>query len=229
MTKKADRQVRLELIERCNELELENKELKRNFNCMVGVAEDFIRVAHPYTHNEASNLSSRKGYFPFIPHSLPSVLGLLKKAEKISREAQGDSYSGLFLDAGCGIGNIIRLAQGMGYTVHGVEYCQKNVKIARRVVAARVETGHKFSNRTKVFCGDLFNFKHYNKYDVVYYFCPISKHDLEVEFEHLVENEMKVGAVLAACSKSDGKIRDDKRFKYVKNGYTGALFLKVSK
>ncbi len=196
---------------------------------MVGVAEEFIRVAHPYTQQEASNLSSRRGYFPFIPHSLPSVLRLLKTAEKASREAQGDSYSRLFLDAGCGVGNIIRLAQGMGYIAHGVEYCQKNVKIARRVVSARVETGHKFSDGTKVFCGDLFNFKHYNKYDVIYYFCPISKHDIEVKFEHLVENGMKVGAVLVACSKSDGGIRDDKRFRPIKSGYAGGLFLKISK
>ncbi len=229
MTKKADRKVRLDLIERCNKLETENQDLKKDFYCMVGVAEDFIRIAHPYTYQEARDLSSKKGYFPFIPHSLSSVLRLLKEAEKVSREAQGKSYSSLFLDAGCGVGNIMRLAQAMGYIAHGVERCRKNVKIARRAVSARVETGRGFANITKVFCGDLFNFKHYGKYDVIYYFCPMSKHDIEVEFEHLVEDGMKVGAVLAACSKSDGKIRDDKRFRYVRNESGGGLFLKVSK
>jgi len=226
--------VRLNLISRCNKLEYENKELKRDFNSMVTVAESFIRVAHPYTHQEAYQLSSKRGYFPFVPHSLPSILGLLKQAKKTSRKAQDlppDSNSGFFLDAGCGIGNMMCLAMTIGYTAHGIERCRKNVKAARRATYSSTKPGHEFINDTKVFHGDILKFKHYNKYDVIYYFCPISKHEPEVEFERLVESKMKVGAVLVPLSKSDGRIRRDKRFETIKTKFNSynPLFLKISK
>lgn len=221
----------LKLTKKCEGLEEKNREFRTDYHIMKTIASKFISCAHPYTGKEQGKISRDKGYYPFIPNSLNHAMELLKSAKKISNKAQehGAGWSPYFLDAGCGIGNIMCLASELGYITHGVERCRKNVNVAKQAVNARsVDPGPKFVMGSKVFCGDLFNFKHYHRYDVIYYYCPISDYKVEMKFEQLVEDKMKKGAVLVACNKQDHRIRKDKRFKQIDGEYT-RVFLKMSK
>lgn len=216
------------LTKRCEELEETNQQLRNKCTRMTRLAETFISIASPYSNKEKNKISRSKGYYPFVQnHSINSVTTYLKDAKPIVIKAQDKSPAEnlLFLDAGCGVGNIMYLAKDMDYIVHGIERCRKNVKVAKRVVSHNNSWAY---DRSQVFGGDILKFKKYHEYDVIYYFCPIVDSKMETEFELLVENTMKVGAVVIAFSKADGRIYEDTRFTQV--GTEGsAMFLKVSK
>ena len=228
MTTKADNEVRLKLISELNELRDVNNKLRKDFDVMVAVANTFIGLAHPYTNKEIGKVSYKKGYYPFIPQGLRTALDLLEEAKEVVSKAQdkSDGWRPYFLDAGCGVGNVMSVADGLGYTAHGVERCKKNVNVARKALQARRNLTFGFGAR--VFWGDILNFRHYRKYDVIYYYRPISNRDLEKEFEQLVEDKMKVGAVLVACLKSDHRIFKDDRFEQSSKGRR-PIYIKVSK
>lgn len=210
------------------------KELEDELYAIASVANKFIQIAHPYSNDEAHKLSYEKGYYPFIPLRLDSAYSIIRAARIACFKARGlklNTYASFyFLDAGCGIGNVMALADNMGFTVHGVELCRRNARIARKVCRTwDVEKDHKFESENKVFCCNLFNFKHYHKYDVIYYYCPMDNTKLEKKFELMVEDKMKVGAILAPSLKKSNRIRKDERFKEVGPKGGRNLFLKVSK
>ncbi len=212
------------LTEENNRLKSKNRELVANFEIATMLAGEFIRYACPYTTDEAREISYKKGYYPFVPQSISYVLPHLRKAREASRKAQSRSRGWMpyFLDAGCGVGNIMRLADLLGYVAHGVERCRKNVRVARKINDAILGD---FGSGSRVFCGDVFNFKHYNKYDAIYYYCPIENRPLQRKFEQMVEDKMKVGAALVSAMKVDERIRTDERFKKLDT----ILYVKISK
>ena len=134
-------------------------------------------------------LKDGKQCFGFIPHYgyddtvhvLTKLLGNPYRHDYANRKK--------FLDIGCGIGNIILLAQAVGYAADGLEYDPKTCKAAKSVCR---------STAAKIFKTDMNKFGHYGDYDVLYYYQPmVGGYDMD-KFAHKLAKEMKPGAHIIA-------------------------------
>lgn len=126
-----------------------------------------------------------EGQYTFIP-SDPDFLEFYRLRQYFK------SYSPSFLDAGCGIGNIMIMASTFGFKVTGIECDNRNLKIARRLFNGRrlIYTHH----RPFFIKGDILKFENYHEYDVIYCYHPLRDYALEAQFETKIMCEMKVGA-----------------------------------
>jgi len=212
---------RTELIEENNEL---SNAFRSLFNNIIGVAQHRVDIHRP---------KALEGSHPFIPYSSAAAYLMflnLKKYRGISDYDYTDSPK-KFLDAGCGIGNILLIAQSvrLANRYHGLEYFD-NVKSEAEHFLGLDMKGH--SSSITVEKADIATYKHYGKYDFIYYYRPFSDISKEVNFESRVEDQMKVGAILIPMLKNSSAIRKDKRFKeilpYGKNVHLNNIWEKIS-
>lgn len=149
-----------------------------------------------------SEIQEKCGSYPFIPHPAYSVLcQLIYTFNYLKGKYNSRPLS--FLDAGCGIGNIMMLAMGVGFDAHGLEFDPVTIEFARGINP----WWQRIREQNILTCND------YGKFDVVYYFCPIANVKQE-EFEKRVEDQMTVGSLLIANMKRNNGIRKDRRFRY---------------
>lgn len=162
--------------------------------------------------------NTKPGHYPFIPlgsHRLWTALCSLEEQGHININ---NALS--FLDAGCGIGNQVLTA----YQTHfftlcaGIEINETLVNQAKRVL---------FDNSIEK--ANILTYKYYNRYDVIYYYCPLNDGRKQSKFEERLENEMKVGAIVMAFLKMSHKIQKDSRFERITNiKYAESVFRKIS-
>lgn len=114
-----------------------------------------------------------------------------------------------FLDAGCGVGNMMLLAHSVGFIkTNGIEIDEKTARIARKLLKCAM---HEYDY--KVIRADLTRYDKYKDYDVIYYFQPM--HDGSIlKFLHLLGKNMKVGAVVIANGVCQ-PFKDDRKFKRI--------------
>lgn len=135
-----------------------------------------------------------KGSYPFISNrNLEVVLDTLI-AIKTRFPVTGNYPK--FLDAGCGIGQIVHLAQYVGYQAYGIDLDDDMLKEGRKMFS-------KYHNRPFLTKADITKYRNYSKYDVVYYYCPMNNHDKEVKFERYVDKKVKIGAIIISFMKQD--------------------------
>ena len=123
------------------------------------------------------------GYHSFVPTRSTNsiVIALIKLKARILRASTGYNDP-TFLDAGCGVGNIMLLAEKVGYCSYGIEYNPKLARIARRLSGG------------DVYVGDITTYTEYNKYDVIFYYVPISDKVKMDAFCDTLAHQMKKGA-----------------------------------
>lgn len=191
----------------------------------------FRRIAS-YFEKEKYKRENRTGEtetgYHFIPlhdrevfHRLYSTRMLIKELRKAG-EWPNDYVR--FIDAGCGPGNIMLLAQDvrMGNKawlleyVHGIELDKKGAEIARLFTASDAPAKRApYRNDHVVYNGDILTFKYYKHYNVVYYYCPIKFLPLQVLFEERLEDEVMPGTLILANLKQSRVIGKDPRFESV--------------
>lgn len=164
-----------------------------------------------------------EGHHPFIPYSdSTNTIDHIRVAKAHIRKKNEELLK--FLDCGCGIGNIMILAHATGgfYKTDGVEYDLATWRVAKDLAP----------RYSKVFRGDLVEFKHYADYDILYLFEPISDPKKRNIFYDKLMNDVKVGAVIIANG-GGGRLRKSKKFKKVRrdgeNGNYYPLWEKVEK
>lgn len=106
-----------------------------------------------------------------------------------------------FLDIGCGIGNIMLLAELLDFTIRGIEKDEYPFMIAKKLLGEEV-----------VAQTDIWDFTGYAEFDVIYYFRPFSEKVLQTKFEAMIEDKLKVGGILIANRKMAMTIDQDQRF-----------------
>ena len=166
-----------------------------------------------------NNTRKYKTHYEFVPNNITLVLEGIEMLHKLLKPRH-DKY---FVDAGCGIGWVLLLAERYGFKTFGIELGKANYKIAK-----------KLSPFSRFYHGDIL--KHdFSKYDVVYYFCPFKNYTLELKFERKVEDEVKVGGFIFANLKQNLNIIKDKRFKLISglpnhydDKYSYAIWKKIS-
>ncbi len=99
-----------------------------------------------------------------------------------------------FLDVGCGIGTKLVLASGpFNYNVDGIEINKKYVDFYNNKFSKFL---FPFENAPKIFHADGRTFERYNEYDVIYFYCPMCKYELQRELEKQIVARAKKGAII---------------------------------
>lgn len=151
-----------------------------------------------------------EGHHPFIPsYDTAAVISCLR----LVRDYLADKQSGRLcratrlLDCGCGVGNILLLARGLGgFNTTGLEYEPEACAIAKLLVPS-----------SEILCQDILTFEHYADYDVIYYYHPICDNKKMRLFIEKMYNDMRVGAVVTTYGggASDLEYDKSKRFKAI--------------
>jgi len=178
---------------------------------------------------EEIGLHRKEGSYPFIPITTGRIFRTFYKLREFLNKRAGkttyiheplasiyDDKKVRFLDAGCGIGNVLFMANhfGLANQFIGLEYFEKTAEAAEMFLGLKnpntwSRCGYEIRRR------DILTYRHYKQYDFIYYFHPFSDNKKEGEFERRIEDQMKVGAILIAMMKGDHRIRKDDRFKQI--------------
>lgn len=142
------------------------------------------------SHRIAYGYKSTKGimHYGFVPMNTESILETLFRLYHYMESCRGLHK---FLDIGCGIGNIVLLAQKVGFDAYGLEYNKKIYDIAKGLMG-----------RNHIFRGNMTDFGKYNEYDVLYYYVPMVNGKAMEEFVKKLIKTVKPGAYVIPCGSS---------------------------
>lgn len=139
--------------------------------------------------------------YPFVAMDSRQVFAQVQFTARYLAAFAPPMPSPRFLDIGCGIGNVLLIAEQFGFEVHGIEKDAYSFPIAARLIGEE-----------RISQADIWAYQGYNDHDVLYYFRPFSRRDQQLRFECLVENAMRPGAILIANHKNSEAIDQDRRF-----------------
>ena len=176
----------------------DNLELERDI--LFGVINRYVGY---FTHSSVqASCNDTRCEYPFVPMPLRLVYDQLRAVRRRLRERDGEGGPlPSFLDIGCGIGNIMLLAEQMEFDVHGVEKDEYPCRIAR-----------KFFGEERVELEDIWEYGRYHAFDVLYYFRPFSRREQQLRFEAMVEERLRPGAILIANHRMGDTADRDPRF-----------------
>lgn len=156
----------------------------------------FTRQAVPNTTNDTTN------EYPFVAMDTRQAYEQIRLARKYLLESGVERSQPLkFIDIGCGIGNILLLAELMEFEIFGIEKDTSSLEIARNLIGDAAVSQENIWNYTRL-----------NEFDVVYYFRPFCEKTHQLRFEQRVEDHLKPGAILIANRKMSNSVDDDPRF-----------------
>lgn len=149
-----------------------------------------IRYKELFPDKSMCNSRARDGHdrskeFGFIPFSVRETIGVIIRIKYAYPTMMQNRYP-LFLDAGCGMGNIMAIAHAAGFRVSGIERDITTYKYATKFT----------KNFGKVYRANMVTFKDYGKYDVIYYYVPIKDHNLMHKCAERIAEQMKIGAII---------------------------------
>jgi 2-polyprenyl-3-methyl-5-hydroxy-6-metoxy-1,4-benzoquinol methylase len=107
-----------------------------------------------------------------------------------------------FIDVGCGIGNVMLMAELMDFSVYGIEKDEYPYKIAEKLMGKEC-----------VAQDDIWEFDRFGDFDVIYYFRPFAEKMVQIAFEHMIEEKLKTGGILIANRKMDMEIDNNPHFR----------------
>ena len=105
------------------------------------------------------------------------------------------------LDVGCGIGNVLLIAEQFGFEVYGIEKDDYSFPIAAKLIG-----------EDRIAQADIWKYGNLGEYEVIYYYRPFSGREQQLRFESLIEDKIKTGAILIANHKNSAAIDKDQRF-----------------
>jgi hypothetical protein len=178
--------------------------------------EHFQKLCHYFVDGQSQILNNVDridipGQHNFTSAHLPGIydLFILLKKWFEKNEPKNVCYRKKFLDAGCGIGNILFVAYVTELALHVLHGFENNPQVLK---FAKYNT---FWTNIKIFNQDLIKATTYGNYDIIYYYRPLSDYKKQLEFEHLVEDQMKIGAVLIPICKQDSAIQNNDKFQTI--------------
>jgi len=155
----------------------------------------FTRQTVPHTTNNTAN------EYPFVAMDTRQAYEQIRLARHFLQNNQPQSAHYSFLDIGCGIGNILLLAELMDFDVFGIEKDEASLEIAKNLMG-----------EPSVSEEDIWQFDRVDHYDVIYYFRPFCEKTLQIKFEQHIEDKIKPGALLIANRKMNSSIDTDPKF-----------------
>ena len=201
------------------------------------ILEDINRVIEQYNLYFQRKLGSipgihrksNKDHYCFIPsRNVVEITNVLYKAkEQLCTSPLKHTLPLKFLDCGCGIGNIMLIAEAVGYKTYGIEYEEATCKVARDLTwKPRTVRGNNKNN--SIICGDIATFKHYADYDVIYYYKPIEEYNKGRQFYKKLADNVRIGNIVISYGGSD-HFRDDVRFRTLPGVHACWIYQKIAK
>jgi len=152
-------------------------------NAVIDKYQDYL--AHISQSDEMRNRNREAGYHNFVPtRSVNGIVKTLISLKERIHKSTRDWNPPKFLDAGCGAGNIMLLAQKVGYSTYGIEYNPETAKIAERLSGG------------DVCIGDITTYYQYGQYDVIFYYVPIRDKIKMDTFCDTLAHQMRKGAYI---------------------------------
>ena len=159
-------------------------------------------IGHYTRKTQRRSINDTDTEYPFVAMDTRQVFAEIKFVrdylDEQGTKPVGHKYS--FMDIGCGIGNILLFAEQLGFDIHGIE----KDDYPRETASSLLDTD-------QIYNADIRTFRQYDRFDVLYYFCPLT--DGQREFERYIEDVIRPGAMLIANYKRDNRIEDDSRFR----------------
>lgn len=165
-------------------------EVSRNVICglissaMYSFDQELNKLHHKlgYAYREKKH---KKGQHVCVPTHGELVIELLNSALAIISTRTKSDRRLNFVDAGCGIGNVLYIASLFGeFNVHGLDIETKYLQIARKLVPlASLE-------KQDILKTD------YSKYDVIYFYTPMSNISKQRELEKRIVTTARDGAII---------------------------------
>ena len=147
-----------------------------------------------------------------------------------------------FVDVGCGVGQKVFLAHCFGFECFGLElraelidagqHLFDNMYVQKPAVRSN-EMEWRWRSPSFFIQGNALTYDGYNQFDIIYFFCPLFKDELEIELEKKIAADAKPGTILMANLpkyfykkapegwKPLGNIKDDNMF------HDGLIFQKI--
>jgi 2-polyprenyl-3-methyl-5-hydroxy-6-metoxy-1,4-benzoquinol methylase len=166
------------------------------------------KISTKYRNNCRSAIHKKNKSYSFLPLSTRAAVAQIVKAYDVLRltiTADNPYPVYKFLDAGCGIGNIMLLATKTGFSAYGLEIDPTIIHFAKKVDICP----------NNIIKQNILTYKNYSEYDVIYFYRPITNGAKQVKFENCVRNQMKKGAILIPNFMSDRNIETDTKFKKI--------------
>jgi len=156
------------------------------------------------------NDDPKSPYFGFIPNDVePVVSNLLKIHNYLYNKDKYKQYR--FLDAGCGLGNILIIASVIGFEPHGIELDPKTIRLFKKLFKGLM-LGITIEK------SNMITYNKYGEFDVIYYYVPVRDGEIMMQATENIANGMKSGAIILPYGFSH-PFREDKRFKFMKRCY----------
>jgi len=155
--------------------------------------------------------------FAYIPNLLPKLYNnLLIILKHISKKSPNKYCNLKFLDAGCGIGLTMLLAKNIRFKnmritdAHGIEIDETLINTSKKLFTSSIsKLAPNFKKHNyHIVQNNILNFKYYDKYDIIYFYCPFDDTELETKFENLVKDNMKMNKFIIGSNSTC----EDKRF-----------------
>ncbi|OIP46484.1 MAG: SAM-dependent methyltransferase [Deltaproteobacteria bacterium CG23_combo_of_CG06-09_8_20_14_all_60_8] len=141
--------------------------------------------------------------YPFVPMDTRQVIEQVRCVARYLQEHRPvPSAAPTFLDVGCGTGNVLVVAEQCGFEVFGLEKDEHPCRVAQV-----------FFGADRVVQADIRDFPDYQRFDVIYYFCPFANNEMQRRFELFIEETMHPGAILIANQKRSEAIAAEPRFR----------------
>jgi len=170
------------------------------FDVFFGIINRFIGYFTVDSVRESCNDTASE--YPFVPMDTRQMYRQLQlAADHLKMKGLGGGKPS-FIDIGCGIGNVILVAEQMDFEVFGIEKDPYPCEVARRLMGEE-----------KVAQKDIWSYDKFADFDVIYYFRPFHDGALQHKFEHMIEDTLKAGGILIANRKMSQRIAADDRFR----------------
>ena len=141
--------------------------------------------------------------YPFVAMDTRQVFAQLEFVARYL-ELDPDSppkHQPRLLDVGCGIGNVLLIAEQFGFEVYGIEKDEYPFRVAAKLIGEE-----------RIAQADIWTYEGYGEYEVIYYYRPFSGREQQLRFEKLIEDSMKPEGILIANHKNSDAIDKDRRF-----------------
>ncbi|MEN8200517.1 MAG: methyltransferase domain-containing protein [Thermodesulfobacteriota bacterium] len=174
--------------------------MEHELDAYLGVINRFIAY-HGHRSLKKTDHTTAEAY-PFVAMDTRQVFEQISFVhDYLEMEGRNEDRTFRFLDVGCGIGNILLIAEQYGFDVYGFERDEASCRIAMDIIG-----------KERVWLDDAWKFENYGDYDVVYFFRPLPEAGPQSKLEQLIEERIKPGAVLIGNLRLGSSIEEDPRF-----------------
>lgn len=136
----------------------------------------------------------KRGHYTYIARITEDILSMLIPIRQHFDRMRKAPSRIKFLDCGCGIGNVVLLARGLGFDAYGIEYDKETLAYGKNLFKKLGQ------DPARLFQGDLLEFDGFDEYDVLYLYCPMVDSRKQRIFQDRLLIGAKVGALITGCS-----------------------------